>query len=175
MLGSTTTTFSFDSDGLHPVELKFRITDAKTPNLLGIDFCRQLVSELRFDLPAIELKDSPNTIYYGNLCATKPFPYVSKIETIRTDNPICIDAKTTRLHKHSRQKYRHFAPGTSFTPNKNAVKTGLTIVNVLCTKSEPHLPILIKNYRNHQITLNRGIFGHAIRDLQEKERPMFQI
>ena len=175
MLGSTTITFSFDSDGLHPVELKFWITEAKTPNLLGIDFCRQLVSKLHFDLPAIELKDSPNTICYGNLCATKPFPYVSKVETIRTDNPICIDAKTTRLHKYSRENNRHFAPGTSFTPHKNAVKTGLTFVNVLCTKSESHLPILIENNRNHQITLNRGIIGHAIIDLQEKERPKFQI
>ena len=85
ILGSTTITFSFDSDGLHPVELKFWITEAKTPNLLGIDFCRQLVSKLHFDLPAIELKDSPNTICYGNLRATKPLPYVSKVETIRTD------------------------------------------------------------------------------------------
>ena len=96
MLGSTTIAFSFDSDGLNPVELKFWITEAKTPNLLGINFCRQLVSELHFDLPAIELKDSPNTICYGNSCATKPLPYVSRVETIRTDNPICIDAKTTR-------------------------------------------------------------------------------
>ena len=145
MLGSTTITFSFDSNGLHPVELKFWITEAKTPNLLGIDFCRQLVSKLHFDLPAIELKDSPNTICYGNLCATKPFPYVSKVKTIRTDNPICVDAKTTRLHKNSRENNSHFAPRTSFTPHKNAVKTGLTFVNVLCTKSESHLPILIEN------------------------------
>ena len=67
MLGSTTIIFTFDV--LHPVELKIWITEAKTPNLLGVDFCRQLVSELHFDLPAIELKDSPNTIRYGNLCA----------------------------------------------------------------------------------------------------------
>ena len=126
-------------------------------------------------MPAIELKDSPNTICYGNLCATKLFSYDSKVETIRTDNPICIDAKTTRLHKYSRENNKHFAPGTSFTPHKNAVKTGLTFVNVLCTKSESHLPILIENNRNHQITLNRGIIGHATIDLQEKERPKFQI
>ena len=163
MLGSTTITFSFDSDGLHPVELKFWITEAKTPNLLGIDFCRQLVFKLNFDLPAIELKDSPNTICY--FFATKPFPYVSKIKTIRRDNPICIDAKTTHLHKHSYQNNRHFAPGTSFMPHKNAVKLGLTSVNVLCTKSESHLPISIENNRNHQITLNRRRIGHAIRDL----------
>ena len=175
MLESTTITFSFDSDGLHPVELKFWITEAKTPNLLGIDFCRQLICKIHFDLPAIELKENPNTICYGNLCATKPFPYVSKVETIRTDNPICIDAETTRLRKYSRENNRHFAPGTSFTPHKNAVKTRLSFVNVLCTKSESHLPILFENNRNHQITLNRGIIGRAIIDLQEKERPKFQI
>ena len=123
MLGSRTSTFSFDSDGLHPVELKFWIKEAKTPNLLGIDFCRELVSKFHFDLPAIEFKESPNTICYGNLCATKLFPYVSKVETIRTDNPICIDTKTTRPHKNSRENNRHFAPGTSFTPHKNEVKT----------------------------------------------------
>ena len=48
-------------------------------------------------------------------------------------------------------------------------------MNVLCTKSESHLPILFENNRNHQITLNRGIIGRAIIDLQEKERPKFQI
>ena len=148
MLGSTTITFSFDSDGLHPVELKFWITEAKTLNLLGIDFCRQLVSKLHFDLPAIELKDSPNTICSRKIVLT---------------------------HKYSRENNRHFAPGTSLTPHKNAVKTGLTFVNVLCTKSESHLPILIENNRNHQITPDRGITGHAIIELQEKERPKFQI
>ena len=126
MLGSTPITFSFDSDGLHPVELKFCITEAKTPNLLGIDFCRQLVSELHFDLPAIELKDSPNTFCYSNLCATKPFPYVSKIETIRTDNPICIDAKTTRLHKHSCEN-KTFCTRNIVHAHENAVKQDLLL------------------------------------------------
>ena len=104
-----------------------------------------------------------------------PFPTFQKSIKIRTDNPICIDAKTTRLHKHSLENNRHFAPGTSFTPQKNAVKTGLTFVNVLCTNSECHLPTLIENKRNHQITHNRRIIGHAFRDLQEKEQLKFQI
>ena len=175
MLGSASFQFTYDSDGLHPLELKFWITESNTSNLLGIDFCRRFVSKLHFDLPAIELKDNPNTICYGNLCATKPFPYVSKVEKVKVNHPICVDAKTTRLYKHCHPDNKHFAPGTSFTPHKDAIKSGLTFVNILCTKSEQFLPVLIENNRNHQISLNRGVIGYATRDLLEKERPKFQV
>ena len=126
VLGSTTITFRFDSDGLHPVELKFWITEAKTPNLLRINFCRKHVSKLYFDLPANELKNSPNTTFYGNNCCQT---FLVRFKS-GSDNPICIDAKTTRLHKHSRENSKHYAPGTSFTLHKTAVKTGLTFVNI---------------------------------------------
>ena len=40
MLGHTTLNFSFDSDGQHCFQLQLWITETKTANLLGIEFCR---------------------------------------------------------------------------------------------------------------------------------------
>ena len=58
MIGHTTLSFSFDSDGEHQFELRIWITETQTSNLLGIEFCRQYVSKLLFAIPAIELKNS---------------------------------------------------------------------------------------------------------------------
>ena len=74
MLGHTTLNFSFDSDGQHCFQLQPWITETKTANLLGIEFCRKYISKLFFDIPALELKDTPNTVCYGSLCATKLYP-----------------------------------------------------------------------------------------------------
>ena len=74
MAGQTTLPFTLGSDGEHQFELRKRITKPQTSNLLGIDFCRQYVSKLHLELPAIELKNTPNAICYGNLCSTKSYP-----------------------------------------------------------------------------------------------------
>ena len=100
MLGHTTLNFSFDSDGQHCFQLQLWITETKTANLLGIEFCRKYISKLHFDIPALELKDTPNTIWYGSLCATKPYPYLSLIKAIRIPHQIHIDAKTSRVYKY---------------------------------------------------------------------------
>ena len=57
-IGHTTLSFSFDSDGEHQFELRIWITETQTSNLLGIEFCRQYVSKLLFEIPAIELSNA---------------------------------------------------------------------------------------------------------------------
>ena len=95
MIGHTTLSFSFDSDGEPQFELRIWIPETQTSNLLGIEFCRQYVSKLHSKLPAIELKNTANTICYGNMCSTKPFPFVSTIHIIRTPHQIHIVVKTS--------------------------------------------------------------------------------
>ena len=53
MIGHTTLFFSFDSDGEHQFEHRIWITETQTSNLPGIEFCRQYVSKLLFEIPAI--------------------------------------------------------------------------------------------------------------------------
>ena len=74
MIGHTTISFSFDSDEEHQFGLRIWITDTQTSNLRGIEFCPQYVSELHFEIPATELKNTANAICCGNMCLTKPIP-----------------------------------------------------------------------------------------------------
>ena len=176
MIGLTTLSFSFDSDGEHQFELRIGITETQTSNLLGIEFCRQYVSNLQFEIPAIELNNTANAICYGNICSTKPYPFVSKIHTIRTPHQIHIDAKTSTVWKYSWEgKSRNFPPGTTFLPHRHSVKSGLDFVNVLCTQSENCLPFLMENSRNYQITLNKGVNGYSSLDISDRDRPKYQI
>ena len=100
MIGHTTTSFSFVSDGEHQFELRIWITETHTSNLLGIEFCRQYVSKLLFEIPAKELKNTANAICYGNMCSTNPYPFVSKMHSIGTPHQIHIEAKTCRVWKY---------------------------------------------------------------------------
>ena len=145
MIGQTTLSFSFDSDGENQFEPRKWITETQTSNLLGIEFCRQYVSKLHFEIPAIELKTTANAICYGNMCSRKPYPFVSKIHTIRTPHQIHIDAKTSRACNYSSDdRSKNFQPGTTFVPHRHSVKSRLDFVNILCTQSETYLPILMK-------------------------------
>ena len=156
MIGHTTLSFSFDSDGEQPFELRIWITETQTLNLPGKEFCRQYVLKLLFEIPAIELKITANAIYYGNMCSTKPYPFISKIHTIRTPHQIHIDAKTSRVWKNSSEdKSKNFPPGTTFVPHRHSVKSGLDFVKVLCIQSKKYPPILMENNGNHQITLDK--------------------
>ena len=76
MIGHTTLFFSFDSDGEHQFELRIWITETQTPNLLGIEFYRQYVSKLHFEIPAIQIKNMANAICYGYICSAKSYPFV---------------------------------------------------------------------------------------------------
>ena len=107
MIGHATRSFSYDWDGEHQFDLPIWIAETQSSNLLGIEFCRQYVSKLHFEIPAIELKNTAKVICYGNMCSTKPYPFVSKIHTIRTPHHIHIDAKTSRvghIHRKINQK-----------------------------------------------------------------------
>ena len=51
-----TITFSYDPDGQFIFPLTVWITEMRTQNLLGMDFCQNQVSGNHFDLPGIEIK-----------------------------------------------------------------------------------------------------------------------
>ena len=109
------------------------------------------------------------------MCSTKPYPFVSKIHTIRTPHQIHIDAKTSRLWKYSSEdKSKSFSPGTTFIPHRQSVKSGLDFVNVLFTQPKDYLPILMENNRNQQITLNKGVIGYSSLDISDYDRPNYQ-
>ena len=121
------------------------ITQMKTQNLLGMDFCQKQVSGIHFDLPGIELKEPPNTVCYGSHHQNKSHPFISQILTIRTPHAMHIEAKSARCWKYSPEDPRaHFPPGSFFHPNRNAVTTRLSFVKVLCTQSETKLPMLME-------------------------------
>ena len=176
MIGHTTLSFSFDSDGEHQFELRRWITETQTPNLLGIEFCRHYVSKLRFEIPAVEIKNTANAICYGSMCSTMPHTFVSKVHTIKTPHQTHFDAKTSRFWKYSSEnKSEKFPPETTFVSHRHSVKSGLDFVNLLCTQSKNYLPSLMENYRNHQITLNKGVIGYSSLDISDYDRPEYQI
>ena len=135
MIGFATLTFSYDPDGQFSFPLAVWITEMKTQNLLGMDFCQKQVSRIHFNLPGNELKEPPNTVCYGSLHQKKLYPFILQILTIRTPHALNIEAKNARCWKSSREdRHAHFPPGSTFHPNRNAVATGLSFVNMLCTQ-----------------------------------------
>ena len=177
MIGFATLTFSYDPDGQFSFSLTVWITEMKTQNLLGMDFCEKQVSGIHFDLPGIELKEPPNTVCYVSLHQNKSYPFILQILTVRTPHAMHIEAKSARCWKYSPEDpHAHFPPGSTFHHrNRNAVATGLTFVNVLCTKSESKLPIIMEINKNHQITLPKGRIGFSLLDVSEKVEPDYQI
>ena len=176
MIGHTTLSFCFDSDGEHQFELRIWITERQTSNLLGIEFCRQYVSKLHFEILAIELENTVNAICYGNICSRKPYRFIPKIHTIKTPHQIHIDANISRVRKNSSEdKTKIFPPGTTSVPHRHSVMSGIEFVNVLCSQSENYLPILMENNRNYQITLTKGVIGYSSLDFSDYERPKNQI
>ena len=167
MIGHTTLPFSFDSDGEHHSQPRIWITEKQTSNLLGIEFCRQYVSKLHFELPAIEPNDTANAICHGNLCATQLCPLVSKVNTIRTPHLIHIVAKASRVWKYlTEDKLQNFPPGTTFFPHRHSFKSGIVFVNVLCTQCETDLPFLMENEK-HQIALSKKYIGYWPLDVSD--------
>ena len=174
LIGFATLTSSYDPDGQFSFPLNDWITEMKIQNL-GMDFCQKQVPGIHFDLPGIELKEPPDTVCYGSLHRNKSYPFISQILTIRTPHAMHIEAKSARWWKYSPEDpHAHFAPGSTFCPNRNAVATGLSFVNVLCTQSESKLPILMEN-NNHQITLPKGRTGFSSLDVSDKDEPEYQV
>ena len=115
MIRLATLTFSYDSDGQFTFPSTVWITEMKTQNLLGMDFCQKQVSGIHFELPGIEHKEPPNTVCYGSLHQNKSYPFISQILTIRTPHAMHIEAKSARCWKYSPEdSHNHFPPGSNF-------------------------------------------------------------
>ena len=135
MIGFAPLMFSYDPDRQFSFPSTVWITEMKTQNLLGVDFCQKHVSGIHFDLPGIKIKEPPNTVCYGNFHDNKSYPFISQIIMIRTPHAMHIEAKSARCWQYSPgDPHAHFPPGSTFYPNRNAVSTGLSFVNVLCTQ-----------------------------------------
>ena len=115
----------------------------------------------------------------GSLQQNKSYLFISLILTIRTSHAMQIEAKSARCWKYSPEDpHAHFPPGSTFHPNRNAVATGPSFFNVLCTQSEQSeskLPILRENNKNHQITLPKARIGFSSLDLSNNDEPKHQI
>ena len=86
---------------------------------------------------------------------------------------MCIDAKSARCWKYSPVDTNiHFPPSSSFQPNRNAVTTGLSFINTLCTRSERSLSILMENNKNHEIKLPKGRIGFSPLDVVDQDEPI---
>ena len=174
MNGYATITFSYDPDGQFIFPLTLWITEMRTQNLLGVDFCQKQVSGIHFDLPRIEIKNPPKSICFGSFHQNKSYPHLSQILTIRTPYTMYIDAKSARCWKYSpTDAHIHFPPGSTFQPNRTAMATGLSFINTLCTRSECNLPILMENNKNHQITLPKGRIGFSSLDVVDRDEPKY--
>ena len=126
MIGYATITFSYDPDGQFIFPLTVLITEMRTQNLPGMGFCQEQVSVVNFDLPGIEIKNTPKSICYGSFQQNKSYPHLSQIVTIRTPYTMCIDAESARYWKYSpTDSHIHFPPGSTFQPNRTPVATGL--------------------------------------------------
>ena len=99
MIGYATITFSYDPDGQFIFQLTVWITEMRTQNLLGMNFCQKQVSGFHFDLPGIEIMNIPKSICYGSFHQTKSYPHLSQISTIGTPYTMCIDGKSARCWK----------------------------------------------------------------------------
>ena len=129
MIGFATLTFRYDPDGQFSFPLTVWITEMKTQNLLGMDFCQKQVSGIHFDLPRIALEEPPNTVCYGSLHQNKSYPFISQILTIRTPHAMHIETKSARCWNYSPEDPQaHFPPGLTFHTIRNAVATGLTLL-----------------------------------------------
>ena len=109
MIGLATLTFNYDPGGHFTFPLTVWINEKKTQKLLDMDFCQKQVSGIHFELPGIEFKGPPNTVYYGSLHQNKLYPFVSRILTIRTPHAMHIEAKSARCWKYSPEDHHaHF-------------------------------------------------------------------
>ena len=77
MIGFATLTFSYDPDGQFLFPLTVWITEMKTQNILGMDFCQKQVSGIHFDLPELTLKS------HQILCVMEAFTRINRIPSFR--------------------------------------------------------------------------------------------
>ena len=177
MVGYATITFCYDPNGQFGFPLTVWVTEMKTQNLLGMDFCQKQVSGIHPDLPGIELKNPSNSLCYGCFHQNKLSPHSSQILTIRLRYTMYIDAENGRCWKYSPEDSQiHFPPGSTFQLNRQPVSAGLSFINTLCTRSEKIFLILMENNKNHKITLPREEldFLHLIYWIEKNLNTRFQ-
>ena len=88
----------YDADGQHNIPLTVWITEKKTQNLLGLNFCHEQMNKKHFDLHGIELKRALNTFCNDSLELNKIHEYVSQILTIKISHSN-FKLKTTECYK----------------------------------------------------------------------------
>ena len=149
----------------------------KTQNLLGMDFCQNQASGINFDSPGIELQQPPKTSRYGSLHQNIPFPYVSRILTVRLPYTMHVDTKSARSWKYSPADPKTLLPPVlTFQRNRKALYTSLIFVNIVCNQPEPTLPILIeKKTKLQQITFPKRQIGFSSLDVTDEEELKYQI
>ena len=134
MIGYATIPFSCDPDGQSFFPLTVRITEMRTQNLRGKDFCQKQVSGIHFDLPGKEIKNPPKSICYGSFHQNKSYPQLSQNFNITTPYTMHIDAKSVRCWNFSpADTHAHLPPGSTFQLNRHAVATGFSFINTLRT------------------------------------------
>ena len=169
-------TFSYDQVGHFIFPLTVWINEMRTQNRLGMHFCQNQLSGFHSDLPGIEIKNPARSVSYGSFHQNKSYPHLLQILTITTPFTMRFDAKSARCWKYLPADTRtHFPPGSIFRPNPNAVATGLSFTNSLCTQSERNFPILVENNNNHQIRLPQERNGFSSLDLVDRDKPKYQI
>ena len=57
MIGYATIAFSYDPDGQFIFSLTVWVSEMRTQNLLGMDFCQRQISGIHFDLAGVEIKE----------------------------------------------------------------------------------------------------------------------
>ena len=176
VIAYATKTFRYDPDGQFIFPLTVRITEMWTQNLLGRDFCQKQVSGFHFDLPGFEIKNPPKSICSGSFHQNKSYPHLLQFLAITTPYTMCVDAKSARCWKCLlADAHTHFPPGSTFQLNRNAVASAPSFITNLCTRSERSLPLLMKNSKNHQVTLPRGRIGFSSLDVVDWDEPKYQI
>ena len=93
MIGYATITFSYDPDGQCIFSLTVWITEMRTQNLLGMDFCPKQFPGIRFNLHGIKIKNPPKSICYGSFHQNKSYPPLSQIQTFRTPYTMSLDRR----------------------------------------------------------------------------------
>ena len=160
MLGHTTVTSYFDTDGKYEANSYLWVTQEGMSNLIVIDFCHFFFKALYFDIPALEVKEHTVLFSYGTLDNEKQYSQVSEIKAIALSQLLCIQARSTYLYKHQNTDLC-YPKCTSFLAQKT-VKRELVFINTVCSQREKILPILMESHKNHPITLNKGITGYVV-------------
>ena len=175
MFGHISIQSCFDNNKKYPSNHKVWITEEKTANLLGVDFCHLFLKALYFDIPAVELKSKEGVVSYGLMNNDNEYSNVSKIVSINLKEPLFIPARSTYLYKHSAKPISYFERATIILPHKNTTKTELVFINTVCTQIEQSLPVLIENQKDHPVTLNKCVLGCVVTDIQGYEDKIFDI